>query len=1610
MQRDSQGVGLYTILCAVLAIVFVQPLSVLAASWPDWCAQNGGEFQCQAPILTEWRYGHLMCQYQLGCDGQMPCTDNSEACQMRQIYCEVHRESNCSESIVPGAWYTAGGPSHAPGCGIYTDMSQWPIKQMGVEVTNAKPVALSETYSTHDTPACASTSSGQTHITRDRNFVCPYGMETFFLPDSEDGEFICYAYDRLHIGCNGGQSCPSVGNPLNPATGNKHQREHDLVANGLLKFERFYNSAGEAGFHYSTLESLSYIAGAPWLSNMGAMWRHTYDRSLSILGTEGVRTLSAYRQDGSVMTFSLLEGVWRSDVAGASTLQELRNEDEQVVGYLLSGLDGAREQYSLAGRLEKIENLSGERVELHYAGDRLDKVVDGWGRELVFTYGPDNMLSSVQSPDGETIHYRHDESLRLVDVAYPGIVRPRKYHYENEENPFALTGISDEAGHRFSTYQYDDAGKVSSSEHAGGVGRFSVDYSRNDGGMNLTSSVMDPLGKVRLFTYANLHGAAKIASLSEGGNCSGCGVSGTEYRKTYDANGNLDLEYDFNGIAVDYDFSDRGLEITRREGGRLGASASCPAGSEFYDGAYGSDCNAGSCWATSPFRGSRDASELGYPGWQYSCPMPALPTLSYLRRVETAWHDMFLLPVERRTFNESNDLVGLYRWTYNSRGQPLAATQVEPVAATTRTVTNTYCEQSDVDGGTCPMLGLRLSIDGPRTDVADVVTHTYYPSDDASCATSPTTCPYRKGDLWKVTNALGQVTEYLRYDGAGRVLSMRDSNGVVTDFQYHPRGWLTARKVRGTDNSTETDDQITGIDYWPTGLVKRVIQPDGAFTEYTYDPAHRLTDITDNAGNTIHYTLDNAGNRLQEDTRDPNGTLKRTLSRVYNQLGQLQTQADAQSNPTDFTYDANDNSDTITDALNRVTDHDYDPLNRLQRTLQDVGGIAAETKFEYDALDNLTKVTDPKGLETAYAYNGFGDLVRLNSPDTSTTTYTYDSAGNRTSQTDARGVTTAYAYDALNRLTSVDYPDDSLNTNYVYDIASSACAAGETFAIGRLSEMTDGSGSTRYCYDRFGHLMRKVQTTNGRTFTLRYAYTKAGHLSSVTYPDGAVVDYIRNAAGQIAEVGVTPAGGVRQVLLDQASYAPFGPTTGWTYGNGRALQRPLDLDYRPLAVRDGRVGGLDVGFGFDAVGNLDALTMASSATPLLDFGYDALNRLTQTKDAPTDTPIETYAYDATGNRTGFTNSAGAQAYAYPAGSHRLASIGGVARTYDAAGNTTSIGGTAHEFVYNDAGRMSQAKSGGAVVASYAYNGRGERVRKTAGSTDTYTLYDEAGHWLGDYDDTGAPKQQAIWLDDLPVGLLAGPMQQLHYIEPDHLGTPRVVIDPIRDVAVWKWDAKSEAFGNSPPHEDPDADGTAFVLDMRFPGQRYDAASGLDYNYARDYEPSTGRYAQSDLAGIVDGPSTYGYAKQNPLVLIDSHGNSARPGPGYNFENHKELARSEAIVRMQQCNIDKCSSENPYSIDDTERSQIIGKLVSAGIELDLREPICGVTNPNYDSNRIVVGGAMLSGRCACSMAALLAHEATHLVLGRSIYLNIESINEGKARQVAAQCFNCSGAFH
>jgi RHS repeat-associated protein len=109
---------------------------------------------------------------------------------------------------------------------------------------------------------------------------------------------------------------------------------------------------------------------------------------------------------------------------------------------------------------------------------------------------------------------------------------------------------------------------------------------------------------------------------------------------------------------------------------------------------------------------------------------------------------------------------------------------------------------------------------------------------------------------------------------------------------------------------------------------------------------------------------------------------------------------------------------------------------------------------------------------------------------------------------------------------------------------------------------------------------------------------------------------------------------------------------------------------------------------------------------------------------------------------------------------------------------------------------------------------------------------------------------------------------VYYVHTDNLGTPRVVTRPTDDVTMWKWD-DTEPFGFDAANET--VSGAAFSYNLRFPGQYSDSETGTQYNYARDYDPSLGRYIESDPIGLHGGLNTFGYVRGNPLSRTDRLG-------------------------------------------------------------------------------------------------------------------------------------------
>ena len=781
-------------------------------------------------------------------------------------------------------------------------------------------------------------------------------------------------------------------------------------------------------------------------------------------------------------------------------------------------------------------------------------------------------------------------------------------------------------------------------------------------------------------------------------------------------------------------------------------------------------------------------------------------------------------------------------FTYDGKGNVLTRTVTDTASGRSRTWSFAYTYSATVPG-----LIETMTLDGPRTDVADVTTYAYYAADGAG---SPPA--WRRGDLWKVTNALGQVTEITAYNAHGQPTQIIDPNGLTTTLSYDARRRLTSRSIGGETTTYTYDD---------AGQLARITFPDAAYLDYDYDAAHRLTRVTDAQGNAIAYTLDAMGNRTAERVYGAGASLVQQLTREYSSVNRL-TKLIGGTNPaaqvTQYAYDANGNVTGITDALNRVTTHAYDALNRLVSVTDPANGVTA---FGYTPLDQLASVTDPRNLVTSYARNTLDELTSQLSPDTGTTSNTFDAAGNVLTSTDARGVVTTATYDALNRVTAQTFtpPGGSgiapVAIGYGYD--------GGATGKGRLTSLADPSGSTTFTYDQHGRLTQDARVIGGVAYTTSYRYDAAGRRDRVTYPSGTVVDYTFNALGRISAISATPAGGSPQVVATGVAYHPFGAVKAFTHGNGSAYARSVDLD--------GRITAHTLGAGtrtltWDAASRLSALTGPS---PGLDqtLAYDALDRLTAWVSASTS---QGYAYDATGNRTQLTIGANSYPYTVSTTSNRVTHTAGPGGAksfgFDAAGNTTAAGTLA--FAYDARGRMIQAVNG-SLTATYQVNALGQRVAKSLspGAT-THFHYDTQGHLIAESDGTGTVQREVVWLNDTPVALLTHPDKVLYFLQPDHLNTPRVLTNAANAI-LWRWDA--DPFGVSPPDQDPDGDTQAFVFNLRFPGQYFDAETGLHYNTHRDYDPQTGRYVQSDPIGLDGGINTFAYVGGNPLRWSDRLG-------------------------------------------------------------------------------------------------------------------------------------------
>jgi RHS repeat-associated protein len=310
----------------------------------------------------------------------------------------------------------------------------------------------------------------------------------------------------------------------------------------------------------------------------------------------------------------------------------------------------------------------------------------------------------------------------------------------------------------------------------------------------------------------------------------------------------------------------------------------------------------------------------------------------------------------------------------------------------------------------------------------------------------------------------------------------------------------------------------------------------------------------------------------------------------------------------------------------------------------------------------------------------------------------------------------------------------------------------------------------------------------------------------------------------------------------------------------------------------------------DSGPNLDQVIDHRDASQSRFYFYDALDRLWKSTDV-SGTPSFTYTYDANGNRTQQIAPAGTTNYAYQSSTDRIAQATGAAPkhyAHDAFGSRIWAGATAYagspSHIYDQSNRLIEVRDPAtfAVLGQYTYDAAGRRVRKIAGGVTTLYLYDSAGHLVESRDLSTSPatRRSYVFIEDEPMGLVDQPPSGapvMSWIHSDRLGTPLAVTStPSSGPAKTIWRATYLPFGLATADEDPDGDSVSFALDLRLPGQLYDSESGEHYNFYRTYDPTAGRYLESDPIAQAGGINLLSYAESDPINKLDSEGLQAVP--------------------------------------------------------------------------------------------------------------------------------------
>ena len=562
------------------------------------------------------------------------------------------------------------------------------------------------------------------------------------------------------------------------------------------------------------------------------------------------------------------------------------------------------------------------------------------------------------------------------------------------------------------------------------------------------------------------------------------------------------------------------------------------------------------------------------------------------------------------------------------------------------------------------------------------------------------------GDLVRVFDAAGEETFY-SYNSYHGLLTKTNAVGETYTIEYEKPNRGTVGKVidpLGTEAlrlGLSAKDHTQNFLYDFKGRTFYVTKADGTKKKKVINDDGQLVAEVDMTNNAVIREVEYLADRVEKHT-DALGNVTIIQRDEWRNVIRY---VDGEGNEYRYTYNDQNKPLTITDPLGVQTRFSYDVTGTLlvEKTEAYGTNLARTTRYETNRYGEITEI-DVAGATTSFAYNAYGQLIRITNAEGDAVRREYDSAGNLSAMIDGEGQRTELTSDVFGRPLTIT---DALNnvSRIHYD------------AVGRRDKITDALGRETLLTMDFKK--RLVRQTNALGQVTAYRYDGNGNLVEVRH----------NATSDTPAVTALDYDGYNR-LTKQTD--PMGNTTSYAYASagcgscggstakpqkiidafGNITRNSFDKNGAIAMVEDPLGNATDLTR--DAGGRISSQTDANGNTTLYD--YDLLGRLIRQTDA--NQGQTTFAYDVRDNLLSLT---------------------------DANGNTTA-------FRYDLAGRKLEETRPMGQTTTYSYNRNGLVATLTDAKNQTTTYsYDAANRLVTVRYHDGA--QDSFSYD--PVGNLIG---------------------------------------------------------------------------------------------------------------------------------------------------------------------------------------------------------------------------------------------------------------